>query len=179
MRERLFVAVPLPREVRDAIGDWLARAPAPLPGRPVPPRNWHLTLRFLGDTEPPQRERLLAALRAARLPTGFPAAFGEAGAFPRAGRATVFWLGLRKGGEQLMQLAGIVEESAIEAGFAPESRPFRPHLTLSRLRPPRDVSPLIRSLGACSAAFVVDAVAVYRSVLGGGPARYDVVERFG
>jgi len=44
--ERLFIAVPLTEQARDKI----AAALPPLPGRRVPPQNWHFTLRFLGDT---------------------------------------------------------------------------------------------------------------------------------
>ena len=81
--ERLFVAVPLTEQARQEI---VARLPV-LPGRLVPPQNWHFTLRFLGDTDPATRDRLIAGLRDADLGSKFSISFGGLGAFPRANRA--------------------------------------------------------------------------------------------
>src|SRR5678816_1697262 len=105
--ERLFVAVPLTEQARQEI---VARLPV-LPGRLVPPQNWHFTLRFLGATDAATRDRVVAAIRAARLGSRFSISFGGLGAFPRANRARIVWLGVDDGAARLISVAESVESA--------------------------------------------------------------------
>ena len=75
-------------------------------------------------------------------------------------------------------LAAGVEASVIDAGFPPEDRPFRAHMTLSRVRPPEDVTEIIEEIERFSIGMQVDRVVLYRSHLGRGGARYEAVEEF-
>ena len=102
---------------------------------------------------------------------------GGLGAFPRERKASVLWLGIDGNTDSLAELAAECERAAVRAGFEPEGRPFHPHLTLSRVRPPADVRQLIDSVEPAGVKLGVTAVTLYRSVLGSGPARYDVVDR--
>ncbi|MDX1690710.1 MAG: RNA 2',3'-cyclic phosphodiesterase [Acidimicrobiia bacterium] len=174
---RLFLAVAPDEETRHRLAHLLGD-PAALPGRPVHPDNWHLTLRFLGDVGPVGRDRLLGTLGDADLGTPFGLSWSGLGAFPNPRRARVLWLGVRRGAPELEDLAGRVREAVEDAGFDPEERPFSPHLTLSRLRPPEDVRPLVDRFEAPDAAMRVSEVVLFRSNLGGGPARYERVETF-
>jgi 2'-5' RNA ligase len=88
----------------------------------------------------------------------------------------VLWLGVSDGAEELATLALVCEEAALEAGFEPEERPFHPHLTLSRIRPWQDVGPVVDRVPSFPLHQTVDRITMYRSVLGGGPARYEVVD---
>ena len=95
---RLFLGVPLSEELRDALGEHLRRAlPGGVPGRAVVPANWHLTLRFLGDADAGQHRLLVEALEKAPLGPRFPMVLGGLGAFPRARRAAVVWVGVVDG----------------------------------------------------------------------------------
>lgn len=172
--ERLFVAVPLTEKARQEI---IARLPA-LPGRLVPPQNWHFTLRFLGDSEPRMREQLVAELRKARFGSGFSIRFGGLGAFPRAKRARIVWLGVDDGAERLISVAEAVESAVRRAGFPAEERPFRPHLTLSRIEPTRSVAEVLTGQLPLNIQMPVTEVALVRSELGKGPAQYQTVESF-
>lgn len=136
---RVFAAVVPPPEVVAALDDRLENLS--IPGRPVPPPNWHLTLRFIGKVDEVRYQRWLGAIDSAALPSPFRVTLGGLGAFPRPARATVLWVGVE--GDQLSDLATVVDEAAAEAGLGGEERPFRPHLTISRVRPPADVRPLI------------------------------------
>ena len=175
--QRLFLGISVPDDVRAALEHHLhdARAAHAIPGRVVPPANWHLTLRFLGDTTPTQQEELLRQLRYAVLGPPFTLRLGGWGGFPRPRRAAVLWLGVTGGTEPLQGLARTVEDAAVRAGFAPEGRPFSAHLTLSRIRPPRDVSDLVQTLPAFTADVPVRDVTLFRSHLGAGPVRYQEV----
>src|SRR5690606_30936563 len=131
--------------------------------------SWHLTLRFLGDTPAALLDRQREEVPRAPLGSPFSLRFGGYGAFPRAGRATVLWLGVEEGAEPLRALAGAVEAAARRAGFPPEGRPFRPHLTLSRIRTPEDASSLLAALPPFPREMPVDGVVLFRSHLGRGP----------
>lgn len=173
--ERCFVAIPLPPEVRQAISDW--RESLGLPGRPVPVRNLHVTLRFVGPADSIGRERLAAVLDLAERGDPFSFRIGGLGGFPRLGKATVAWAAIEGDGGKVAALAGVVEEAVASAGFGYEERPFRAHLTLARIRPPRDLRSA--ATGAPSGIRVpVTEVVLYRSLAGGRPTVYDPLERF-
>ncbi len=172
--ERLFVAVALTEQARQEI---IARLPA-LPGRLVPPQNWHFTLRFLGDTDPRMRDVLVAELGKARLGPTFSICFGGLGAFPRAKRARIVWLGVDEGAQRLISAAESVEGVVRRAGFPAEERPFKPHLTLSRIEPTRSVADVLIAHAPLEVKMPVTELALVRSELGKGPAQYQAIERF-
>lgn len=177
---RLFLAVGLPDDLRHALAAHLTAATdgRPLPGRPVRPENWHLTLRFLGPVDEVAADVLSGALDQADLGGPFAIGFGGLGAFPRPARATVLWLAITEGAEAVSELAAVVERVAVDAGLSPEERPFHVHLTLSRIRPHQDVRPVVARVPAFPRRLAVDAVTLYRSHLGRGGARYQEEERF-
>jgi len=177
---RLFLAVPLSDEVRSALAAHLmaVRKDQPLPGKPVPPPNWHVTLRFLGPTDDVAYDRLLASLAEADFDEPFSVTFGGLGAFPRAARATVLWLAIEGGSDRLERLASHAEHATQQAGFAPEDRPFHAHLTLSRIRPHQDVRSLIEEVAPFPMPLPVERLVLYRSHLGRGGARYGELESF-
>lgn len=172
--ERLFIGVPVTDGARQSI---LKSLPKNLPGKLVPPENWHFTLRFLGATPAAARDQVVQLLRAATCGAPFTIHFTSLGAFPRPNRARILWLGIGEGAERMIQLAAIAEATARVAGFAAESKPFKSHLTLSRIDPPVSVSALIAAKPRVTARMTVDCLILYRSRLGGGPARYEPVER--
>ncbi len=112
---RIFVAVPLPDEIRMALADRLGSLD--MPGKPVPSENWHITLRFLGWTDDVALDRLLAALDEADLGPPFDMKLNEMGAFPRPKSATVIWLAVSGGLTRLEQLAAEAEEAAQRRGL--------------------------------------------------------------
>ena len=141
---RLFVAVELPEEWRRALGrlqeGLRARGLAGL--RWVRPEGVHLTLKFLGGVPVPHVPRIEAALRAAvveppdlELRLGAPGTFG--GPRPR-----VLWVGVTGDVPELAALQRRVEAALAPLGFAPEGRPFTPHLTLARV--PEGAAPALR-----------------------------------
>ena len=173
--ERLFIGVPTTADARAAIARIL---PKNLPGKLVAPDKWHFTLRFLGPTTREARDSIIARLSNSRLGSGFKVRFGELGAFPSARRARILWLGVTRGGERLSELAAIAEDAARSAGFAAEGRGFQPHLTLARIDPPQAISTLLAQKQRYDIEMSVAAMILYRSQLGGGPARYEEVTRF-
>ena len=101
----------------------------------VPPENLHLTLRFLGAAEDAQIAALRQGLTAvATRHEGFTATIGPSGCFPNRRRPKVIWAGVADADGRLSALQRDVEEVVCAAGWVPEERAFRPHVTLGRVR---------------------------------------------
>jgi 2'-5' RNA ligase len=103
----------------------------------VRPELLHLTVRFLGNVE---LTRLDNVARAARQSvaglTPFSLLITGLGAFPTERVPRVIWVGLAddNGLTSLKTLYTRAEDALAAQGFAPESRPYTPHLTLGRVR---------------------------------------------
>lgn len=178
MADRMFLAVAFDDEVRHAVAAQINAAMdgRRLPGRTVRPENWHITLRFLGETSTLQADAIRAHLDQHLLVEPFRLRLAGLGGFPREQKASVLWMGLAGDLEPLSALAAECEVAAESAGFEPEGRPFHPHVTLSRIRPPHDVRDLIDEFPDAGIRLNVEGVTLFRSVLGSGPARYEVVD---
>ena len=134
-RVRAFVALELGAALREAMGALQARLRPGLGGiRMVRPEGIHLTLRFLAETTPRQVATLAPTLaRAASACPPVEVRAAGLGTFPEHGAPRVLWLGLDLPPE-VLELQSACERAARAAGFAPEARAFRPHLTLGRWR---------------------------------------------
>jgi 2'-5' RNA ligase len=175
---RLFVAVAVSADaassIEAAIMPWKGAVPD---ARWTPSVRRHLTLRFLGPTDPARipwiEERLTTAV--ARCP-GFAVALRGLGAFPSPRAARVLWVGVDDAGGWLGGLADAVQR-AIAAEYPPDGRPFRPHVTVARCDPPialpmADVAEML-AIGSLA----VEEVSLVRSHLGEAP-WYETLARF-
>jgi len=134
---RAFVAIHIPRAVREAIGQSVAglqRAVSSATVRWVALENIHLTLRFLGDVPPSNLGMLeqMLATEAARHPA-FELQAGTLGVFPSIQHPRVIWVGL-DAPPALSALRRGVEAAIERLGYPPEGRPFSPHLTVGRVQ---------------------------------------------
>ncbi|WP_242347079.1 RNA 2',3'-cyclic phosphodiesterase [Anaeromyxobacter terrae] len=104
----------------------------------VVPENVHLTLQFLGAVPEPRVEAVSDAVRAAAAASR-PLALEVqgAGGFPNARRPRVVWVGIQGDVATLGALVQDLGRRLAPLGFAPEARPFSPHLTLGRARDAR------------------------------------------
>lgn len=176
--DRLFLACAPDTTSRRAIRAACDEALGEMPGRLVAPSAWHWTLRFLGETSPEARRALEAEIDVLPLPPAFAARLGGLGAFPRASRGAVLWLGLEEGARAMADLAALLDEAAAAAGLGRETRRFHAHLTLARLRAPADLRPWIRALPALDRPLRIDGFALYRSELRPEGARYQALRRW-
>ena len=163
---RCFLAVDLPDAVRDRLAESVAMLERELPEvRFSPPENLHVTLKFLGDFPQDALPRLAhqAAARLARTPP-FDVTLSGVGAFPHGRAARVLWIGVQTGAAHLARLARKLDAAAGKLGASRDRRPFRPHLTLGRLREPRPI-PLDRIEAPDPMTFRVEDVVLYESRL--------------
>ena len=98
----------------------------------------HLTLRFLGEVAPELNGRISARLEeVAREVPPFSLRLEGVGAFPSAERPRVVWVGVTGGADAVVELARRVRQ-ALEELLGADREAFVPHLTLFRVRSPRD-----------------------------------------
>lgn len=133
---RLFIAWPVPDEVRTEIGRRVEALRPRLPSASWPRTDaLHLTLLFLGETPQERFSALIGAVeQTARVPAASVQITG-AGFFPSPARPRVAWLGVAP----VPHVAAIARAArdavrATGAGVEEDGRPFHPHLTLARIR---------------------------------------------
>jgi 2'-5' RNA ligase len=137
---RAFLAVPADPDWAAAAGPVAARLRAESPRASwTRPDAWHLTLKFLGEISAESADRFGDEVSAA-------ASGSRAGALPTAGalilpprgRPRVLAAGFAPSdaGAALEQLARRADEAGSRIGVEREGRPFRPHVTLARVRDP-------------------------------------------
>jgi 2'-5' RNA ligase len=128
------------------------------------PEQRHLTLQFLGPV--PDGDSLAQSVtESVRGVAPFTLALGGVGAFPSAARASVVWLGVSRGAEELGALAGAIATATGPLGFGADHRPFRPHVTLARAARARDLRALVERLwtGPAGPPWTVDRVVLFDS----------------
>ena len=172
---RLFTGIEIPEEVREEI----ARLRVPLPGgRWTEPENLHLTLRFVGDLDKPQATEFADGLETIDV-DAFELRLAGLGTFggnePRS-----IWAGVEQSAP-LEALARANDRAARAAGLPPDGRPFKPHVTLARLKyaTPDEVARVLQRIGAFrSKPFIVARFVLFsaKPKVGGGP--YAIEEAF-
>lgn len=171
---RLFIALDLPAEIRDALAAWSATELADRPElRVVPPEALHVTLAFLGWRAVRDAPLLGEILAEAAAPVRGLSVAGTAW-LPRR-RPRVLAVDVEDpAGEMASLQARVLAALVAQVGFEPESRPFRPHVTVARVKKRAD-GPLSRPPGPRCQEFGGAAVTLYRSRPTRDGARYDRV----
>ncbi|MEN6438746.1 MAG: RNA 2',3'-cyclic phosphodiesterase [Syntrophobacter sp.] len=133
---RGFIAVDLPAAVRrslEALALELKKSDAPVSWTRT--EGIHLTLKFLGNVAPATIDQIKPVLaEIASGATVFRIQAAGCGAFPNIKQPRVIWAGMRGESEPLTRLQKEVDLAMVRFGFEPEDRPFRPHLTLGRVK---------------------------------------------
>jgi RNA 2',3'-cyclic 3'-phosphodiesterase len=148
------------------------------------PSPAHVTLRFLGEVDPDGIERIVAAMPAAAGSVApFDLGLGGVGAFPSAAGPRVVWLRVREGEDEVRRLAAGVSDALARIGWPPEPGPFVPHVTLFRVRSPRDRQRALdllegRTAPPTAPVVRVRAVALKESRLGPHGAEHRVLREF-
>lgn len=134
---RLFVAVlvsdAVRRGIRAALDDFPVTNP---PWRWAEPANWHVTLKFLGETPPADAARAVAALEeVARRHAPFDFTLGPFGGFPDLRAPRVLFFAAASGALPCAALANDVDAALFAAtGLERETRRFHAHVTVARVK---------------------------------------------
>lgn len=168
---RLFAALDLPA----AVADGLSRRQTGLAAARWRPREaLHVTLRFFGEVAEDvaaDLDEALGEISAAPFELGL----SGVGAFGEADHMRAVWAGV-EAAEPLLQLAARCERAARRAGLKPETRGYRPHVTLAylpRAADPDRVGAWVQANNLLKApSFRVDAFGLYSSWPSSGGSRY-------
>ena len=168
---RTFIAFQLPgkiissiRKVQDGIKSYGFKI------RWVHPENIHLTLKFLGDIDTVDIEKIGdAVIRTVKGHAPLSLTAKGIGVFPAIKRPRVIWAGITGQIDLLIGLQKILDETLEEIGFPKESRSFKGHLTLGRMKgkidPKRLVDAIKEFQGFESETFVADKIFLFKSEL--------------
>ena len=168
---RSFIAIELP-DVVIALLDKVQQdlSSLRLRARWVRPQNIHLTLKFLGNINPGDIEKIGSAMTdAAKGCAPFNLTVGGIGVFPGPKRPRVIWVGFGGDLTVLLGLQHDLEDRLAAIGFAKENRPYQAHLTLGRIRGAvnratiRQIMQEYSDLGGL--AFTSDRIILFRSDL--------------
>jgi len=142
---RSFLAIEIPGPILRKVGEVqgglkLSRADV----RWTNPETIHVTLKFFGNIEESRIDPILKSIEAPiRNTLPFSVKVRGVGAFPHLKNPRVIWIGLVDEKETLTSLQKQIETYLEKIGFQPEDRPFRPHLTLGRMKSSRGKEALV------------------------------------
>ena len=170
---RTFLAIDLPSALHSAIGQNLRPVKRELPGLSwSKTENLHVNLKFFGETTESQADQIRHAVEPAISHiSSFDLELKGFGVFPDDRSPRVLWIGLGGDIDSLGTLAESIGHAVVPLGFPRENRPFRPHLTVARVK--KDHRAVGRTLGTlkvftdpflCGQLFV-DRVTLFKSDL--------------
>ncbi len=133
---RTFLAIDLPSALHSAIGQKEDKVSRELSGvNWVKPGNLHLTLKFIGDTPESKIDEIKKVMEeAVKLTGSFVITLRGFGVFPDKRLPRTVWTGVEGETMVLESLASHIESALVPLGFSKEDRPYRPHLTLARIK---------------------------------------------
>jgi RNA 2',3'-cyclic 3'-phosphodiesterase len=138
---RLFVALEIPRAVRDNLAALINKlraadaSPSKNKARWVRPENLHVTLKFIGNVDAGNLDAIRAALAEVCSGSAVELHFRGLGFFPNERRPHVLWAGI-EASPNLATLAAEIDARLEKLGIPSETREYSPHLTLARFDPP-------------------------------------------
>lgn len=164
---RTFIAIELSKDWQDLIGKIQHHIKGQSSLRLVKPAQAHLTLKFLGDTDPGQISLIQQSLTTlANSSSSLSLETQTLGAFPSLTRPEIIWLGL-KDSPDLMGLAQSLEQPLKLLGFKPESRGFKAHITIGRLKSkaPKELMESLSHIQVPSLIYKVKEILLIQSTL--------------
>jgi len=176
---RTFIAIALPSEIKHKIAEIQRELQScNCAATWVKPENLHLTLKFLGDiTDTRADEVKMIIYEAARQFKAFKASWGDFGFFPNERRPRVFFLSTHRE-ELLRSLADCLQEKLTAIGFERENK-FKSHLTLARIKGPKNIDCLKKKLSSISLEgyLPVDEITFFKSTLTPRGPIYEIIAR--
>ena len=184
MTKRIFAAIDISDEARTKVAEYVKNLKSEFSDLRV---GWerteklHLTLKFFGDVDDQDLQKLThAAIEAAVQMPKFNLRIAETGVFPSQRKARVLWLDVKDETESLYKLANVFESNCAKNGFTKETRSFKAHLTIGRLREPEKSRELVEKHLESKfepIKFEVSEIVIYESLLQKSGSIYLIVSK--
>jgi len=167
---RLFIATPISRQVETELANIIHQLKSAAGNvKWVKPENIHLTIKFLGETDESVVEHLSEMIdKTSRETKILEFRISKLGGFPNLIRPRALWAGLDGDHAELERLAIKIDERVHKLGYERETRKFRPHLTLGRVKKPQALPQLahfIESYKIEAMPFQIDRLTLFKSTL--------------
>jgi len=167
---RTFIAINIPDNIKELIAEFRdTLVGAHFPVKWVRPENIHLTLKFIGEIPQNLVDRICDDMKnTPPLCEPFEIAVSGTDVFPNLNKPRVYWIGITHGAGELIQLARDIDEKTARHGIEREKRPFRPHLTLGRVKSPKPVRGIDKFISPdifYAGTFIAEEIVVMQSVL--------------
>ncbi|AAY80629.1 RNA 2',3'-cyclic phosphodiesterase [Sulfolobus acidocaldarius] len=165
---RLFTGINVPNyEKINELMQAISRTGADI--KLVEPWNIHITLVFIGEVHENKLELIKDGLKRISF-NKFKVRLHGTGAFPSLGKPRVVWVGIDEGAIELRMIRGSIYKELVNRGIRPdEEKEFSPHLTIGRVRGPRNMQNLIQVIneyqGTDFGEFTVEKFTLYKSTL--------------
>lgn len=171
---RIFIGIPVDKCVQQAIERLLeAMQIRSRSLRWVPAKNLHMTLAFLGEIRPNEQKTVQQGFAAAYAGNRqFQYQLSALRRFPNSRGRIIALTG--EASESLQGLATVTRDMLGERGLGFERKTFRPHITLARIRNPRQ--PIMKIDQQVDIRMEIRRVALYRSTLTESGSFYTVLE---
>ena len=168
---RTFIAIELSKDIRETLAQiqsHLKYSCADI--KWIEKENIHLTLKFLGEIPDKKLQQVKSTLEIVGKETSpFEISLKDIGAFPNINYPRVIWVGLDKGADESKVFAQMINEEVLKIGFQKEPRPFAPHLTIGRVRSPKNKEALKEKMLSCQLSAVslqlIKSVILFQSAL--------------
>ena len=134
----------------------------------VKPAALHVTIRFIGEVEAAEVERLRELLAPPIAVAPFEITWRGIGAFPSAKNPRALWLGVTNGAAALAEVEAEVSRRLAANATLLDNRALLPHLTLGRVKMAGagvDWPKILKAVEVSHVTSVVDRVTLYRSQL--------------
>jgi len=143
---RTFIAIELPQDIKDTIGRLQSKLKSSgADVKWVSPSNIHLTLKFLGEIDEKTRDGVSGVMKEIGASTpSFIIRLGALGAFPGLHSPRIIWVGLSHGHDQVESIVERLETGLEKYGVIKENKPFSSHITIGRVRSPKNKEDLLR-----------------------------------
>jgi 2'-5' RNA ligase len=163
---RLFTAIDLPSSLITTLENLLQRLKPSAQINWSPPRNLHITTKFIGEWPEERLEELKTALAGLPARAPIPISIEKLGFFPNPHSPRVFWAGIHADAG-LADLARDTETALAALGIAKEERAYSPHLTLARIKTPGKQPALLQAVAKLPSlefgSFTADRFYLYHS----------------
>ncbi len=200
---RTFIAIELPQEIKSSLAklqEQLKQSNADV--KWVEPQNIHLTLKFLGEIDEQKLDKITRIIKDTSIARDvFSIRISSLGAFPKINTSTalsinperaqasrrvnfprVLWVGIDQGDKETKEIAKTLEEKIQKLGIPKEDRPFSSHITIGRVRSPKNKENLVQllnklagNLTAEGLEFVATKITLFKSKLSPKGPTYEVL----
>lgn len=165
---RAFFALELPEDLRRRISEVAEDvADSGADVKAVEFENLHVTMKFLGDVPTARVEEIATSIGTIRSKR-FEIEAKGVGVFPDRQMIRVIWVGVGRGGNEIVSLSREIDGCLVGLGF-PRERRFIPHITIGRVRSPRNKERLLNAIDrhrdAVFGTCVIDRLVLKKSVL--------------